>query len=465
MRFSNIVDMIRGGNDDNLTRMREEGRFSRDQIDMRPDAGYADPVRYAQRQYGRREAYQRDLMEAARLVDRVMKGDRWAGIMFREALTTSDFPSLFGDILDRQVLANYRETPYTWDQYCKRGTIQDFRLAKRFRVDRGAGILDGPIVSTATGVNTPSTQVGGAGSTGIEQISEYPERRRTDSKYTLFLEKFGARMPFAWETIINDDLDALKDTPALFGRAARRTEEHKVTGLYVNSSGPLSTFYSTANKNLVTNSASQFPFVTTNNPPLSITALMWALQIMMLQTDLDGEPIDITGVYLVVPPALKITAMNILNATQVWMNDAGGTQGLYGSGGTQSAQSLQRLLADNWAKGIVKLCVNYYLPIIDTTHGSTAWYLFSDPQNGRPALEMAFLRGHERPELFMKLPNQVAIGEGRMGPGAGQMVGTANTNPLEGDFDTDAIHYKVRHVLGGTTLDPIMTVASNGSGS
>lgn len=461
MRFSNLVDMIRSGEYEGkpVYRMRESGRFT-DAAEAIREHGYRGVQGDT-----RRDVYRRDLLEAARLYDRVLKGERWAGLMFQEALTTSDFPALFGDILDRQVLANYRETKYTWTQYCKRGTIQDFRLAKRFRVDRGAGILDGPIISSGTNTNTPATQSGGAGSSGLEQISEYPERRRTDSKYTLFLEKFGARMPFAWETLINDDLDALKDTPALFGRAARRTEEHKVTGLYVSSTGPNATFFSTANANLLTNSASQYPFITTNNAPLSITSLAWAIQVMMMQLDLDGEPIDIEGAILVVPPALKITAMNILSASQVWMNDQGGTLGSSGSGATVTQPSLQRLLAENWAKQIVKLAVNYYLPVVDTTHGNTAWYLFADPNNGRPALEMAFLRGHEQPELFMKLPNQVAIGEGRMGPGAGQMIGTANTNPLEGDFDTDAVHYKVRHVLGGTTLDPIMAVASNGSGS
>ena len=65
----------------------------------------------------------------------------------------------------------------------------------------------------------------------------------------------------------------------------------------------------------------------------------------------------------------------------------------------------------------------------------------------------------------MKLPNSVAIGEGTMGPGPGVFPGTTNMNPMEGDFDTDAVHYKIRHVFGGTTIDPIMTVYSNGSGS
>ena len=90
---------------------------------------------------------------------------------------------------------------------------------------------------------------------------------------------------------------------------------------------------------------------------------------------------------------------------------------------------------------------------------------YANPENGRPALEFGRLRGHTTPELFMKLPNSVAIGEGSMGPGPGIMPGSTNMNPMEGDFDTDTLAYKIRHVFGGTTLEPIETVYSNGSGS
>jgi hypothetical protein len=387
---------------------------------------------------------------------RAIKGDRWASLRLREALTTSDFGTLFGDVIDRSILANYAETPYSWSAYCKRATIQDFRLAKIFRVDRGAAVLDGPILPN-------SYSATGSGSTGLEQVSEYPMRKRVATDYTDQLYKFGARMDFAWETLINDDLDALKDTPALFGRAARRTEEERATKLYVSSTGPNTTFFSNTNKNLL-NATNLTTLLTyyglNNNPPLSITALQAAMVLMMQQRDLDGEPISIEGVTLVVPPALKITAMSIVNATQVWMNDTGGT---YATPNSNSAISLQRLITENWAKGIVKIAVDYYLPVVDTTHGLTGWYLFADPNLGRPALQQSFLRGHEMPEIFMKLPNAVAIGEGTMGPGMGAMPGTTMANPMEGDFESDTIAYKIRHVLGGTLLDPIMAVASSGA--
>lgn len=398
--------------------------------------------------------YQETFDSVRRLYEKVLRGDRRAALTFQEALTISDFPGYFGDVIDRQVLANYQETPYTWSAYAKRATLNDFRLTKLFRFDRGAAVLDGPIIPNSYGAT-------GSGPTGIQEVSEYPVRYRVASNYTDQLYKFGARMDFAWETLVNDDLDMLKDTPALFGRAARRTEERRCTDLYVNSTGPDATFYSTANANLVTNSASQFPFVTTNNPPLSVTSLAWALQIASMQRDLDGEPISVDMWTLVVPPALDITARNIMNATNIWMNDQGGTVGDPASGGNTS---FQRLLAENWAKSRVKVVVNYYLPIVNTTSGNTAWYLFANPDSGRPALQFSFLRSQSAPQMFMKSPNSIMIGEGRMGPTSG-VTGGQMANPMDGDFDTDSILYKIRHVLGGTLLDPVMSVASSGVGS
>jgi hypothetical protein len=247
--------------------------------------------------------YEKNFHEARRLVEAALTGNRWAGLRLQEAMTTSDFAGYFGDVIDRSVLANYQETPYSWSAYCKRASIQDFRQAKIFRFDRGASVLDGPILPNSYGAS-------GSGPTGIEQVAEYPNRKRVSSNYTDQLYKFGARMDLSWETFVNDDLDALKDFPALLGQAARRTEEERATKLYTSSTGPNATFFSTANKNLVTNSASQFQFVTTNNPVLSVTSLAWAVQIMAMQLDLDGMPISIESMTLVVPPALDITARN-----------------------------------------------------------------------------------------------------------------------------------------------------------
>jgi hypothetical protein len=394
-----------------------------------------------------RRAYESQLREACALIKSAFNGNSWAKLMFveamkgarriNEALGISDFPQLFGDVIDRAVLSNYKETEYTWNMVAKLSTVNDFRQVKRFRVDHGTGFdVDGSgnIIPVAIG-------------------QQYPEDKLTDDQYTYSIQKYGKRMPFFWETFVNDDLNALKDTPARFGRAFRRMEEYFVTKLFANNTS----FFVAGNSNIVV-PITGTPYTATN-PALSITALAHAMTIMALQRDPDGMPIDISAVTLVVPPALKVTAMNILNADYFFANDQGGTA--LGTG--TSAFSAQRLNVANWARNIVKLAVNSMLPVVDTTHGQTGWYLFADP-NGRPALEFGKLRGHMEPELFMKLPNSVVIGEGAMGPGVGVVPGTTNMNPMEGDFDTDAVNYKGRHVFGGTTIDPLMAVYSNGTG-
>jgi hypothetical protein len=400
--------------------------------------------------------YERRLYEASKIIYRGLTGSKRDRLNLEEALSISDFPNLFGDVIDRAVLANYLETPYTWNQVAYASEVNDFRPVKRFRIDGGTGLLGNTSLNTVP--TNPGNQTGtgpGFDSNGnlipLEQGGQYPEDKLADALYTFQLRKYGKRMPFFWETFVNDDLNALKDTPARFGRGARRSEEYFVTKLYAGNL----TFFSNTNKNLVNVANGS----ATNNPALSITALQQAIIVLMNQVDTTGQPISVEAMTLVVPPALKTIAMNILNTDYVWMGDQGGTNG------GANTFPLQQMHAQNWAKNIVRLAVNYYLPLCDTTQGTTGWYLFSNPESGRPALEFGRLRGHTTPELFMKLPNSVAIGEGTMGPGPGVMAGTTNMNPMEGDFDTDSVNYKIRHVFGGTTIDPIMACFSKGTGN
>ncbi len=439
-----------GGSRELIGVSEDGGGYSISQNALREDVGFYRPPSNPSERYQRNLNYAQDLIESA------MRGNKYKALKLQEALTTSDFGSYFGDVLYRSVLANYAETPYSWDMYCKRAIINDFRQTKMFRVDRGAAVLDGPIIPNSYGAT-------GAGPTGLQQLSEYPLRRRVMSAYVDQLYKFGCRMDFAFETIVNDDLDALKDTPALFGRAARRTEEKRATELFATSGGPNASFFSNANKNLINSTVLGANYTGLPNPPFSLDALKWALVVMASQRDLDGEPISIEAATLVYPPALMSDVRNALGAEKAFFTMQGGNA--LQNVALNAITSGITLFGGNWAKDIVQGALNYYLPVVDTTYGNQAWYLFASPKNGRPALQLSFLRGREMAEMSMKLPNQVSIGEGRMGPGAGVMPGTMNSNPMEGDFDTDAIDYRVRSFIGGTLLDPVLAVASNGSGT
>lgn len=345
--------------------------------------------------------YMRSLVEATQLYTDVLNGKRPMHTL-EAAMSTSDFPLLFGDIIDRQLLGLYQSWPVTWPSIAKRATVSDFRTVKRFKVDGAESNL-----------------------TLVPQGQEYPETSVSDADFSYAVAKYGRRLGFLWEAFVNDDLGALQDMPTRLATAARNTEERFATELFVDSTGPDATFFSSGHKNLGTAAA------------LSLTSLTTGMGALWAQTDTEGNPIFTGTVRLVVPPQLKVTANNIVHATQI-VNSPGATTG-------------DQYMANNWVNSeVADVVVNPWLPVVDTTHGTTAWYLFADPGIGRPAIEMGFLRGHDTPELFMKSPNSVRIGGGVVGA-------------EDGSFETDGVDYKVRHVLGGTLMEYRAAYANAGA--
>src|SRR4051812_34288388 len=241
---------------------------------------------------------------------------------------------MFGQIIDRMLLANYQHTPQTYRDYAKVGTVADFRTVYRFALNGGEATLG---------------QVG--------ELSEYPVVGVSEARYSYSVAKYGKILPISWEAMVNDQLGAFDDIPDRFATAARNTEEKFVTQLFADVNGPHASFYTTGNKNRVhtENGAA------TNNPPLTIASLQDAFTVLSKQTDADGNPIVITAVRLVVPPALQVVANNILNATQLWLSapSAGGGGPL-----TTTTVGGQQLVANNWMQRLVALSVNHFIPIV-----------------------------------------------------------------------------------------------------
>lgn len=359
-----------------------------------------------------------DLREARSLIRRTFDGDRWAALAFNEAMSTSDFPLIFGDTIDRMLLGAYAEFPSDFEAFVKVATVRDFRSVSRYGIDGAEGQL-----------------------TKTKQGAEYREVKLDESRDQYAVEKYGQRLPLLWEDLINDDLDAFRDIPLRHGRAARRTEWRQVTELFVGANGPHTSLYKGDHKNQIipANGAQA------TNPALSVSGLQDAFTVIGKMVDKDSEPIMFDGFVLVVPPALEVTARNILNATEIRPKTEGGST------------TAQELITRNWMAGRLTLVVDPYIPIVaSTANGSTSWFLFARATSGRPALEFGRLRGHEQPEVWVKSPNALRVGGGTVGPESG-------------DFDTDSIAYRVRHVMGGAQLINTggfrSTVASNGSGA
>ena len=349
--------------------------------------------------------YAGQLKEAVDFIGNVFNGRRplW---QLKEALSTADFPLLFGDTIDRMMIAKYQTVEPKWRNWLHTSSVQDFRTAKRFRCTRGSGYLDSL----------------GAG-------ESYKADAPAESYYSFAVGKYGRRRDILWEALVNDDLDALKSAPDDLAYQARNTEHRIASGLYVANS----TLYATSGGGRPTGGNKGTAIFSIPNLKAAIT------QMAKFYDDSD-EPFENTPVKLVVPPALELDARAAIS-----------TVALSYTGTTDQVHPLNNILY-----GMLTVEKDPYIPILDTTNGQTSWYLFSDPGVGWAA-EVAFLSGHEMPELFMKASNQVALGGGAL------------TSALEGDFDNDAVGYKARHVIGGSHTNAVggwrFTYWSDGTGA
>lgn len=348
------------------------------------------------------------MRECARLFADVYEGRRptWH---LQEAMTTSDFPLLFGDLLYRQLLGNYTPWPVTYPGYFRIMDLNDFRNMNLYTIDGGQGILP-----------------------PVAQSAPYPEVKFVEGRYQISVAKYGQRYGITFEMVINDDLNAFQQRPLMMATACRRSEEYLATQQMCDVNGPHAAFFTAGNKNIIT-----------SNPALSLPALQTAFKVIAAQKDKDGQPIMLDMVNLVVTPNDEVTARNILGASQLRINDA-----------TGGASAGQFMYVNNWMNARVTLHVNPYIPIIASAATANPWFLISNAKDmtQRPAFMFGFMRGRRNPQLMMKDPNQQALGGGDM-------------DIREGNFDNDTIDYKVRHIFGAAQGDPIMAASSNGTGA
>ncbi len=213
--------------------------------------------------------------------------------LIREALTTSDFPFLFGDVLNRQVLASYQAVDPVWKAFVKMSTVSRIYPqvgGYRFAITGGDQFL-----------------------AEVAEKAEYQASDRSEAKYELSVKKYGRQFDISWEAMINDDLGALKDTPTRFAMAAVRTEHRITTNLYARD-------YSAVNHNTNLYSDGVVGEVNAVTSLLTIANLEAGVQAMASWLDAGGEPIQNRAKFLVVPPALEFTGMQILNsASKQWV--------------------------------------------------------------------------------------------------------------------------------------------------
>lgn len=253
----------------------------------------------------------------------------------------------------------------------------------------------------------------------VPELSEYPGADYTIAERTISVGKYGRRFGYSFEAKINDQLDELMQVPGEFANSATLTEDfYSLSMLASPSTGaPNTGFFKAGNGNIGTGA-------------LTEANVQAALITVSTKKDAQGNLLYPGPMQLVVGPALKFTATRLLAQTQVRMP-------LTTPSGAVSYEP-------NPLNGAITLTVLDNLP-------GAAWFVLPLPSAPRPAFYTAFLRGYETPDIRYKNDQGARAGGGSIAAD-------------EGDFDTDAVYWRVRHIMGAAQGDPMFTWASDGTG-
>jgi hypothetical protein len=358
-------------------------------------------------------------VEAAKLLEGALRGDRNDRIKLQEGIATSDLPVQLAPTINKILFENYQQLPKVWDQFATRILVDDFRKQQYLNLryedegldNQGDKFRDGSLPT-------------------VGEYDEYPTAGFFSVTETDFaVKKAGQRIRFSWEAVVNDNnISVLERLPIELAQKAAGKEDEEVTKQLVASGGLNTTNFKSANNNLLA-----------SNLALTLENLEKAIEAANLQ-QYNGKLIQpVTQFALVIPRALEMTARRILAVTSVETT-------------TTSGSVATKRITGNPIGSQITIVVNDWLTKINSGAGAY-WFLIPTPSATlNPSVVLGFLRGYETPELRVKAA-------------AGTYAGGGAVPENYGSFENDDWQMRIRHTATGGFFVPAGTIASTGAGS
>lgn len=357
-------------------------------------------------------------IEAARLLEGALKGDRQDKLKLQEGISTSDLPVLLAPTINKIMLENYEAQPKVWDQFATRLVVDDFR----------------PVTFQAMkyedeGLDNAGDKFYNGSLPTVAEYGEYPTAGWFNvTEKTMAVKKAGTRIRFSWETIVNDgQIGLLERLPLELAQKAAGKEDEEVTKQLVSPTGLNIVNFNTGNQNVIA-----------GNPALTLESLEDAIEAANLQTFQGLLTTPVSRFALVVPRGMEMTARKLLAIQQVRTE-------------TTVGAVVTSTVSGNPIGSQVEIVVNDWLTKINSGSGSY-WFLIPlAGQSLNPTLALGFLRGYETPELRIKM-------------NGGTFLGGGEVPARDGSFDNDDFEMRIRHIATGAFIMPTGTIASTGSG-
>ena len=124
--------------------------------------------------------------------------------------STSDFPLIFENVMNKNLQTHYEQEEQTWRDLCTRATVRDFRDKHMYQIGDAPDLLP------------------------LGENGEYKAGSFGEAKEKYNISTFARSIGLSRQMFINDDMNALDMLPRMWGAAASRLESDIVWGLILN---------------------------------------------------------------------------------------------------------------------------------------------------------------------------------------------------------------------------------------
>ena len=202
--------------------------------------------------------------------------------------SSSDFGQILIDVAHKSLLKGWETAAENFDQFTSRGTLTDFRAAKR------VGLGDFGYLP----------QVG--------EGEEYTYGTIGDEGASVALATYGQLFSITRQAIINDDMHLLTKIPEKMGQAARATIAKLVFALLTGNAKAQDgkALFDASHKNTITNAA------------LDLANIDKGIQLMNGFVNARGEPLAIEPEFMLLPTSMYTRGLQLIKSASVEGADA-----------------------------------------------------------------------------------------------------------------------------------------------
>lgn len=265
-------------------------------------------------------------------------------------------PNILGNVANKSLAASFMNVEQSWRGIAKIRPVNDFKQVTTYRMSGNNTFLR------------------------VAPSGEIKHGALSETSYTNQAKTYGRLLGISREDYINDDLGAFITVTQELGRGAADGLNNIFWATWLNDS----TFFPTDKSKLNYDDGA-------TDSVLSLAGLDNAESIFAVQTKPDGTPLGATPKILLVPAALKNTAIALMTNAPLVVGTtpaSGPGANIFAGRYTVVSSAFLHRTSLNDENGVSQT----------VTGSSTAWYLLCDPMD-IPCIEVVFLFGKDTPTV------------------------------------------------------------------